>query len=144
MEHGYPCSRPGWVVVVLATHAEALHDIPPEAATELGQLLLAVGSSLREVMGSTKEYVSCLSDLTGFEHIHFHLVARLPTDAGQVAGKQLLVTLRAADGVVPAGVRRDIQRLCRSLRPAVTRRMAAYAAGETARPGLVPAQAAAG
>ena len=38
VEHAYPTSLLGWLVIVLRRHSEALHDLTPDEATELGGL----------------------------------------------------------------------------------------------------------
>lgn len=78
VEHGYPSSLPGWVVIVLRRHAEALHELTGPEARELGLLLRRVARALREELGCAKEYSVCYGEARGFSHLHVHVIPRAP------------------------------------------------------------------
>lgn len=52
VEHAYPSSLLGWLVIVLERHAEALHQLEPEEAVELGILQRAVAIALNAKFGT--------------------------------------------------------------------------------------------
>lgn len=112
LEHAYPTSLRGWLVIVLRRHAEALHDLTPDELGELGELLRVASAGLRAETGCLKEYVLCLAEAPGFQHLHFHIVPRahdLPEE--QVAAK-ILIHLKPEVPLEP-GV---VVETCRSLR----------------------------
>jgi diadenosine tetraphosphate (Ap4A) HIT family hydrolase len=79
VEHAYPTAHPGWLVIVLKRHAEALHELSTAELAELGALQAQTVRALAAVLGSHKEYVACYSEGEHFHHIHVHVVAR-PAD----------------------------------------------------------------
>jgi diadenosine tetraphosphate (Ap4A) HIT family hydrolase len=79
VEHAYPTSHPGWLVIVLKRHAEALHELTVAELAELGALQARTVRALAAVLGSQKEYIACYSEGEHFYHIHVHVVAR-PAD----------------------------------------------------------------
>ncbi len=76
VEHAYPCSMLGWLVIVLKRHAEALHDLSTEEFAELGILQKQAAKGLRNILDCEKEYLMCLAEGEGFKHIHAHIVAK--------------------------------------------------------------------
>ena len=65
-------------MVVLNRHCSALHQLTEEEFTELGQLLRLLCQALHEILKTAKEYVMQFAEGEGFNHVHFHVVARLP------------------------------------------------------------------
>ena len=84
VDHAYPTSLKGWLVIVLKRHVEALHDLTREEFQELAEIQYR----LARVMGSSsaieKEYMMCFAESEYFHHIHIHFVAR-PRDLQQEA-----------------------------------------------------------
>ena len=78
IEHVHPTSIEGWLVVVLNRHCSALHELTEEEFTELSQLLRLLCQALHEILNTEKEYVMQFAEGEGFNHVHFHVVARLP------------------------------------------------------------------
>ena len=84
IEHAYPTAVAGWLVCVLRRHTEALHELTVEEWQELAELQNACVKLLRKRIMCPKEYVACFAEGKGFNHIHFHIVARpeeVPEDA---------------------------------------------------------------
>ncbi|HEV2238515.1 MAG TPA: HIT domain-containing protein [Ktedonobacterales bacterium] len=79
VEHAYPTTHPGWLVLVLKRHAEALHELSAAELAELGALQARTVRALAAVLRSQKEYIACYSEGEHFHHIHIHVVAR-PAD----------------------------------------------------------------
>lgn len=78
VEHCYPVAVTGWLVLVLRRHARALHDLTDDEAASLGHWLPAVARALHAATDSEVEYVMQFAESAGFQHVHFHLVARPP------------------------------------------------------------------
>ena len=78
VEHAYPCSLPGWLVIVLKRHAEALHELTLDESRELGELQWRVARALDHVLGTEKEYSVLFAEAEGFAHLHVHLVPCAP------------------------------------------------------------------
>ncbi len=78
IEHLHPSSIEGWLVVVLNRHCGALHQLTEEEFTELGRLLRILSQALHEILRTEKEYVVQFAEGDGFNHVHFHVIARLP------------------------------------------------------------------
>jgi diadenosine tetraphosphate (Ap4A) HIT family hydrolase len=76
VEHAYPVSRSGWLVIVLKRHVEALHELTSEEFVELGAIQSRASTLLHETLHSQKEYVSCYAEREHFHHIHFHVFAK--------------------------------------------------------------------
>ena len=101
VEHAYPTSLLGWLVIVLRRHAEALHDLTPEEASELGELQRVAALALRSEFGTLKEYSVCFGELEGFSHIHVHLVPRAPDLDTQFRGTRAFGFLKPRDNALP-------------------------------------------
>ena len=93
VEHAYPTSLKGWLVIVLKRHAEALHELSQEEFAELAQIQYRLAQILGQYAQTEKEYMLCLAEAEHFHHIHIHFVARskdLPLEAqGQRVFSQL-------------------------------------------------------
>lgn len=85
VEHIYPTSLKGWLVIVLKRHAEALHELSVDEFVELGLLQAKLTRLLFEVTKCEKEYFSCFAEANHFNHIHVHVFAR-PTDRDDLKG----------------------------------------------------------
>lgn len=100
VEHAYPSSLLGWLVIVLRRHAEALHEITDEEAGELGLLQRTVAVALREELGCVKEYSVCYGEAPGFSHLHVHLIPRGPELDEDRRGGGIFVHLRSPEEAV--------------------------------------------
>jgi diadenosine tetraphosphate (Ap4A) HIT family hydrolase len=72
--HASGTSLPGWLVLVPRRHTVALDDTTADEAADLGPLLRAVSSALRDVVRCRKTYVALFAEVEGFQHIHFHII----------------------------------------------------------------------
>jgi diadenosine tetraphosphate (Ap4A) HIT family hydrolase len=112
VDHAYPTQLPGWLVLVLKRHAEALHELTGEEMVEMGDLIRRASLVLREVIGCEKEYVSCYAEAAHFAHIHVHVIPRAADLPGDLRGPRVFGLL-AADDVVPPD---EIRALSEALR----------------------------
>jgi diadenosine tetraphosphate (Ap4A) HIT family hydrolase len=93
VEHAYPTSVRGWLVMVPKRHCDAIHQLTVEELAEFGRLLGLCSRALGEVLGAQKEYVMQFAEQQGFSHVHFHLVARLPDWPASLTGAQVFSAL---------------------------------------------------
>ena len=75
--HSYNTALPGWLVLVARRHIEALYELTPDEAAELGVLLRQVSVALRDVTGCLKTYVIQFAEAAEHPHVHFHIVPRM-------------------------------------------------------------------
>ena len=102
--HAFGTSLPGWLVVVPTRHAEALHDMEPDEAAQLGEVLRRASAALHEVVGCEKAYVVFFAEAEGFAHLHVHVIPRMPwfTDDQQGPRVFSLLGVPACDEVSEA------------------------------------------
>jgi diadenosine tetraphosphate (Ap4A) HIT family hydrolase len=93
--HAFDSALPGWLVIVPRSHVLALHELPAAAHGELGDLLGRLSTALQHVVGCTKTYVMQFSEAEGFEHLHVHLVPRMPDQPADRTGPQVFGYLGA-------------------------------------------------
>ena len=74
--HGWS-SLPGWLVVALRRHAEALHELTATEAASLGSLLRAASVALKRAVGCEKTYVILFAEQPRYQHVHIHVVPRM-------------------------------------------------------------------
>lgn len=76
VDHAYPAAYPGWLVIVLKRHAEALHELSFDEFRELADLQYGAVQALSHIFSSSKEYVMAFGEGDGFAHLHVHVVPR--------------------------------------------------------------------
>jgi diadenosine tetraphosphate (Ap4A) HIT family hydrolase len=84
VDHGYPTSLKGWLVIVLKRHVEALHELSQEEFAELAQIQYRLAQVMHQGTSIEKEYTMCFAEGEHFHHIHVHFVAisvDLPVEA---------------------------------------------------------------
>jgi diadenosine tetraphosphate (Ap4A) HIT family hydrolase len=69
---------PGWLVLLPRRHVRALDELTNAEADELGPLLTTASAALRAAVGCSKTYVVLFAEKEGLEHLHFHVVPRMP------------------------------------------------------------------
>ena len=75
--HSYNTALPGWLVLVVRRHIEAVDELTDDEAVELGLLIKEVSVALREATGCLKTYVMQFAEAQGHPHVHFHIVPRM-------------------------------------------------------------------
>ena len=75
--HSYNTSLPGWLVLIIRRHIEAVDELTDEEAAELGVLLQRTSAALREVTGCAKTYVVQFAEAAEHPHVHFHVIPRM-------------------------------------------------------------------
>ncbi|KAF2404849.1 HIT-like protein [Trichodelitschia bisporula] len=87
--HSFNSSLPGWLVIVAQKHVLSLDEMPDEALMELGLLQGKLTRALREVVGSLKAYSVFFAEGRGFEHVHIHIVPRMPDQPPDRKGRRV-------------------------------------------------------
>ncbi len=75
--HSYNTALPGWLVLVVRRHIEAVDELTDDEAAELGLLIKRVSAALRQATGCVKTYVMQFAEAEGHPHVHFHIVPRM-------------------------------------------------------------------
>jgi diadenosine tetraphosphate (Ap4A) HIT family hydrolase len=105
VDHAYPTSHLGWLVILPKRHVEALHELRQEEFAELAEIEYKLVQVMHTDSAVQKEYVMCFAEGEGFHHVHFHVVPRpvdLPTD---LTGPRIFALLAVdEDHAVPAPV----------------------------------------
>ena len=122
IEHAYPTSLEGWLVIVLKRHAEALHELSREEARELGILQWATARALAAETDCMKEYAVFFAEGPGFSHVHVHMVPRAPDLEPQFRAGGVFAKLRPEpeDVLPPATVQRVCARIARVIESAAS------------------------
>jgi len=89
VEHAHPTSIKGWLIVVLNRHCSALHQLTAEEFQELGELMPLICQALHDILKTEKEYVIQFAEGEGFNHVHFHVIARLPDWPASLKGRRV-------------------------------------------------------
>ena len=89
IEHAHPTAVRGWLVIVLNRHCSALHELTEEEFEELSHLLRLACQALHQVLDTEKEYVMQFAEGEGFNHVHVHVIARLPDWPPELKGPRI-------------------------------------------------------
>ena len=84
VDHAYPTSLKGWLVIVSKRHVEALHDLTHEEFRELADIQYRLAQIMQAQASIEKEYMMCFAEAEHFQHVHIHFVAK-PKDLPQEA-----------------------------------------------------------
>ncbi|MCY3573419.1 MAG: HIT family protein [Chloroflexota bacterium] len=84
--HAYNTSVLGWLVLVVRRHIQAVDELKPAEAADLGALLREASLALKRQIGCQKTYVMQFAESADHPHVHFHIVPRMPDQApGDIA-----------------------------------------------------------
>jgi diadenosine tetraphosphate (Ap4A) HIT family hydrolase len=76
--HCIDTSLPGWLVLVPRRHVTAIAELTDDEAAVLGTWQVRLSRALHVVTGCAKTYVVQFAEAPGFQHVHFHVVPRMP------------------------------------------------------------------
>jgi diadenosine tetraphosphate (Ap4A) HIT family hydrolase len=114
--HAFNSTLPGWLVLVPTRHVLSFTELTPQAADELGGLILRLGIALEAVTGCVKTYLMQFSEAEGFSHMHFHLVPRMRDQRDDTRGPRVFAYLTDDRALwLPAEVRETIALSLRSV-----------------------------
>lgn len=95
--HAFDSSLAGWLVVLPTRHLSSLSELSSSAAEELGRLLRLLSLALERQLGATKAYVMFFAEAQGFEHLHVHVVPRMPDQPESERGPGIFARLGGPD-----------------------------------------------
>lgn len=76
--HAFDSTLPGWLVLIPRRHVPTIAELTNTEAASLGTWQVRLSRALHEVTGCQKTYLMQFAEREGFEHVHFHLVPRMP------------------------------------------------------------------
>jgi diadenosine tetraphosphate (Ap4A) HIT family hydrolase len=76
--HCYDSALLGWLVLVARRHIASLAELTNQEAVELGQLIRNTSFALKEVTGCVKTYALQFAESQEHQHVHFHIIPRMP------------------------------------------------------------------
>jgi diadenosine tetraphosphate (Ap4A) HIT family hydrolase len=91
--HAVDTALPGWLVLVPRRHVAATADLTDAEAASLGSWQVRLSRALHAVTGCTKTYVVQFAEAEGFQHVHFHVVPRMPDLAAEPRGPGVFALL---------------------------------------------------
>jgi diadenosine tetraphosphate (Ap4A) HIT family hydrolase len=95
--HSYNTALPGWLVLVVRRHIEAVDKLTDEEAVELGILLRQVSLALKEITGCVKTYVIQFAEMAEHPHVHFHIVPRMANQPENRRGTEIFGYLNVSE-----------------------------------------------
>ncbi|OGH10906.1 MAG: hypothetical protein A2857_04690 [Candidatus Levybacteria bacterium RIFCSPHIGHO2_01_FULL_36_15] len=114
VEHAYPVSIKGWIVVMLKRHCEALHELTQDEFKELAFLQEKIAKTMHTILKSKKEYIACFAEGKGFNHLHLHLIAKPQDLPEEFKGSAVFSLLKVKEENI--SLREDIINLCKQIR----------------------------
>ena len=98
VDHAWPTTLVGWVVLVLRRHAVALHELTSEEFAEMGALLGRTTQALHAETGCAKEYLACFAEADHFNHVHIHIVPRASDLPHELQAPRIFALLKPGEG----------------------------------------------
>jgi diadenosine tetraphosphate (Ap4A) HIT family hydrolase len=98
VSHAFNSALPGWLVLVPRRHVTAIADLTDDEAAALGPWQVRLSRALHAVTGCQKTYLVQFAEQAGFEHVHFHLVPRMPGLPDTHRGRNVFQYLIPAPG----------------------------------------------
>jgi diadenosine tetraphosphate (Ap4A) HIT family hydrolase len=87
----------GWLILVARRHIAAVDEMSEEEAVELGKLIRQVSATLKQLLGCTKTYVVQFAEAPGHQHVHFHIVPRMPNQLDEHQGLGIFKNLGVSE-----------------------------------------------
>ena len=108
VDHAYPTSHLGWLVILPKRHIEALHELSREEFLELSEIEYRLVQTMHADGLVEKEYLMCFAEGEGFHHIHLHLVSKPADLPGELKGPRIFTLLDVDEehAVAPEDLRR--------------------------------------
>jgi diadenosine tetraphosphate (Ap4A) HIT family hydrolase len=94
VEHAYPTAVKGWLVLLTRRHVTALHELTTQEFMEFSGILQRTSELLYKVLKCEKEYNAFFAEGTGFNHLHYHLVAKTPNWPEEYKGPKMFGLLK--------------------------------------------------
>jgi diadenosine tetraphosphate (Ap4A) HIT family hydrolase len=95
--HAYNTALLGWLVLVARRHIAAIDEMTEDEALEMGKLVRELSLVLKEQTGCLKTYVVQFAEAPTHQHVHFHVVARMPDQPEDCKGPNIFKYLGVPD-----------------------------------------------
>jgi diadenosine tetraphosphate (Ap4A) HIT family hydrolase len=103
VDHAYPTTHLGWLVVLPKRHIEALHELTREEFQELAEIEYRLVQVMHTDGPVLKEYMMCFAEGQGFAHVHIHVVPRPVDLPAAIKGPRIFALLAVdAEHAIPA------------------------------------------
>jgi diadenosine tetraphosphate (Ap4A) HIT family hydrolase len=76
--HAFNSSVPGWLVLVPLRHVERFADLTDEEVSSFAPVVRSLSRALQDELGCAKTYLAVFGEHIGFEHLHAHVIPRMP------------------------------------------------------------------
>ncbi len=76
VDHAYPSSLLGWLVILPKRHITAMHEITFKEFQELAEIEYKLVQVIHKDPTIEKKYFMCFAEGEGFHHVHFHMVPK--------------------------------------------------------------------
>ena len=111
VDHAYPTTHLGWLVVLPRRHVEALHELTREEFQELAEIEYRLVQVMRMDSAVQKEYLMCFAEGEGFHHVHFHVVPKPADLPAELKGPRVFAFLTVdKEHAIPA---QELTTFCR-------------------------------
>jgi diadenosine tetraphosphate (Ap4A) HIT family hydrolase len=94
VEHAYPVAIKGWLVIATKRHIIAPHELTTQEFMEYSGILQRSSELLHQELNSEKEYNMFFGEGGGFNHLHYHLVAKTPNWSENYSGAKVFGLLK--------------------------------------------------
>ena len=114
LEHAYPSSLKGWLVIVFKRHCERLDSLTKVEWRSLGDIQFFATKALSNSFKLEKEYVCCFAEMEGFKHIHFHVIPKpINCDLESVGVKAFRHIKPDAENIISED---EVKEICKNLK----------------------------
>jgi diadenosine tetraphosphate (Ap4A) HIT family hydrolase len=93
VDHAYPTTHLGWLVILPKRHVEALHELTREEFQELAEIEYKLVQVMHTDASVQKEYLMCFAEGEGFHHVHFHVVPKPADLPAELRGPRVFALL---------------------------------------------------
>ncbi|SRR5258708_36180716 len=93
VDHAYPTTHIGWLIIALKRHSEALHELSREEFQELAEIQYKLVQVMHMDSAVQKEYMMCFAEGEGFPHVHIHLVPKPANLPAELKGPRIFACL---------------------------------------------------
>ncbi|HEY3994160.1 MAG TPA: HIT domain-containing protein [Ktedonobacteraceae bacterium] len=93
VDHAYPTTHLGWLVILPKRHIEALHELTREEFQELAEIEYKLVQVMHSDPSVQKEYLMCFAEGKGFQHVHFHVVPKPANFPAELKGPRVFALL---------------------------------------------------
>jgi diadenosine tetraphosphate (Ap4A) HIT family hydrolase len=103
VDHAYPTTHLGWLVILPKRHIEALHELTRQEFQELAEIEYRLVQVMHTDSSVLKEYMMCFAEGRGFAHVHIHVVPRPVDLPAEIKGPRVFALLAVdAEHAIPA------------------------------------------